>query len=734
MALYPFRLQRWHIGALISALCFIVFLPALNNEFVNWDDPLFVTQNTHIMQMDYDFFRWIFTNRETQWTPLRWISHAIDYQLWGLDPLGHHLSSLILHALNTFLVIVLITQLFEIVYDKAPPPLQEKARSRTRALIAGAATGILFGLHPLRVESVVWISERKDVLYAFFYLLGIICYLSYAVSAPNKKKNVFYLLCFFCFALSVMSKALAVLLPVILLLLDIYPLQRIQTPADLMPWKKVLLEKVPFFIISVAAVMINVGIHEEIGHIVPLEAYPVAVRIPVEFMAVFFYLLKMVWPLHLSLIYPYPQNVSFFQPEYIGSIILFVAITILCVFLWRRKKKIWLIVWAYFIIMILPVLVTKVFTGFAHDRYTYLSCIGPSLLMGAGISFLWSKNNRRTAAIGSIILVTVLFSFLTVRQIRVWKNSVTLWTNQIEKYPRYFPGYIYLAQTYLELLDFQKAKNFYNISLQIATDQKNRAYLLIALYRLAFLNLQLEQKPEALGNIQAFEKESRNDYKLNILKGYYCYINGDMKTALSFYHHVLTGGEDIDMFERTTLYTLMGDAYRSANMTVQALDAYDNALHLKISSPGAYYGIAKVYMLKGDFITAEKYLAIVLKMDPNNFKALTDMANTLFIQEDPDRALPFVQKAVALNPPFFHPYLVLATVLIAKGEEREAEIYISKARQFNVPEYMVLFNKSGAYSFRGDRQREKQYLNQLLRMENVPQHIRENARRMLSST
>ena len=437
---------------------------------------------------------------------------------------------------------------------------------------------------------------------------------------PNKKKTVFYLLSFFCFVLSVMSKTLAVLLPVILLLLDVYPLQRIQTPADFMPWKKVLLEKVPFFIISVAAVIINVGIHEELGYLVPFEAYPVSARIPVEFMAVFFYLLKMAWPLHLSLIYPNPQNVSFFQPEYIGSIILFTAITILCVFLWRRKKKTWLIVWAYFIIMILPVLVTRVFTGFAHDRYTYLPCIGPSLLIGAGISFLWSKNNRRTAAIGSIILVTVLFSFLTVKQIRVWKNSVTLWTNQTEKYPRYFQGYMYLAKSYHELLDFQKANNFYNIALQIATDQKNPKYLLSVLYRLAFLNLQLEQKPEALGSIQAFEKESPNDYRLNILKGYYWYVNGDMKTALSFYHHVLTGGEDIGKPEKTTIYTLMGDAYRSANMTVQALEAYDNALHLNISYPAAYYGIAKVYMSKGDFITAEKKLAIVLKMDPKQFQ------------------------------------------------------------------------------------------------------------------
>jgi len=462
---FSLGVKEWLVALSVTLITFLVFLPALGNDFVNWDDFKFVRGNEHIKWIDLDFLKWIFTNRETQWSPLRWISHAIDYKVWGLIPLGHHLSSIILHSINTLLAVVLIIKLLKIDNHTTSFSLEGEKKFYKKAFMASALTGILFGIHPLRVESVVWISERKDVLYAFFYLLSLIFYLHYSLPSHKKKKYVFYILCLFCFVCASMSKAMAITLPFVFIILDVYPLKRITFSGFNLAYE-VLIEKIPFLGISIIVSLINIGAHEEFVVISPFITPTVTERIIVAFKSISFYLVKMVWPFHLAPYYPYPEEISLTSPDYLGSFIFVLGVTIFSLFQWRKGRKIWLIIYLYYIITLLPVLGIIQFSPFyAADRYTYMPSLGPFLLIGLGLFFIWDKmslkgfSNSLLEKLALLIIISVIgfLSVLTVKQTKIWSNSITLWNHEIKQYPSATFGYRGRAQAYLDLGENQKA-------------------------------------------------------------------------------------------------------------------------------------------------------------------------------------------------------------------------------------------------------------------------------------
>jgi hypothetical protein len=341
-------------------------VPALQNDFVNWDDPEYVYENEQIRSLGKESLRWMLTAyHASNWHPLTWLSHAVDYAIWGLNPLGHHLTSIIFHGLNTFLVVILITRLVSFGRNDMPAqtclpagkvrnskPACRQARFEIRnSLLAGVVTGLLFGLHPLHVESVAWVSERKDVLYAFFYLLSILAYVRY-VRAGQGKGAVPYGVCMVLFVCSLLSKPMAVTLPVVLLILDVYPLGRF-TPLARKPGQGFLtggyrtVEKVPFFVLSIVSSILTVQAQGAGGALKSLQLHPLGERVLVSIRALLFYLFKMVWPNDLAPLYPYPAGVSLFDDiQYLGVVVLVIGITVFCFWQWRRQK-VWAAVWAY---------------------------------------------------------------------------------------------------------------------------------------------------------------------------------------------------------------------------------------------------------------------------------------------------------------------------------------------------------------------------------------------------
>jgi regulator of sirC expression with transglutaminase-like and TPR domain len=467
------------VAFLVALLTLLVYLPALQNGFVNWDDHKYVYENPYIQSIDFKLLKWMFTTfRAANWHPLTWLSHALDYAIWGLNPLGHHLTNIILHALNTFLVVLISIRLVN--YADSTLPFLTKGNP---SIIAGAVTGLLFGIHPIHVESVAWVSERKDVLYAFFFLLSILSYLKYTSSQRQEfsrhpsvvTRHWWYSLCLIFFVLSLMSKPMAVTLPVVLILLDIYPLERLHLKSAFISQRKVLIEKLPFLIFSIASSVITIIAQQAGRSVVPLWAYPFEDRLWIAIKAPCFYLFKIVWPTDLVPLYPFPIHLSL-NFEYIGSLFLIIIISIFCIWVWHMRQRFWLAIWVYYIITLFPVLgLIQVGGHAAADRYMYLPSIGPFLLFGLGISWVWEKIYiRDTNSIikklfisAPLIILLCFLSILTVRQEAIWKDSISLWDAELSQFPKLHVIYNNRAEAYMRLGNYQKAIDDYKKAIEV---------------------------------------------------------------------------------------------------------------------------------------------------------------------------------------------------------------------------------------------------------------------------
>ena len=425
-----------YVAALsIALLTFLVYLPSLGNGFVNWDDDIYVTNNPQIWTLDLNFLGWVFTSLVNyNWYPLTILSLAVDHAIWGLEPMGYHLTNATLHTINTLLVFTLALRLAGL----SGGPDVKGARSRD--LIIAATTALLFGVHPLHVESVAWVTERKDVLYACFFLLSIIAYLRYARDhingANGSRRALYYAASLLFFLLSLMSKPMAVTLPMVLLILDYYPLRRL---GDL---RRVLLEKLPFFALSLLLSVITVWAQNKGDALMALGDHPIWARLLVTAYGYVLYLYKMVLPLELAPYYPMEPVAGLLTAKYIGSAALVVAITWYLPRLARHHARLRPLcaAWFFYLVTLLPVSgIIQSGGQAAADRFTYIPLLGPFLLFGLGAGWLYEKtggNKRRVATLAAlVVLIFGALSYKSVTQILIWKDSLSLWTHEVELYP-----------------------------------------------------------------------------------------------------------------------------------------------------------------------------------------------------------------------------------------------------------------------------------------------------------
>jgi hypothetical protein len=438
-----------YVISLISALVtFIVYLPSLQNNFVTWDDGLYIVQNEHIKSLNLTFIKWSLTDIHTgNWHPLTWVSHAFDYAVWGMNPFGHHLTSILFHALNTFLVTLLVVKLIETRREKMDHEDHDRTiMSRASDLLASIVTGLLFGLHPLHVESVAWISERKDVLYAFFFLLALLEYVRYVsardASSPlrgmHENAQRAYISAFVLYCLAAISKPMAITFPAVLLILDWFPLQRLRTAGGR---RLAILEKIPFIIISIFFAGITFFAQKSAHALADSIPIPLALRIMNAAKALVTYLTNMALPLDLMPLYPHPYWVDpeLTSPQYLLPAIAVVLISA-CSIILMKRQKLWFAVWASYVIMLLPVLgIIQIGAQGMADRYTYLPIVGPFLVIGLSIGWAGdriiaagAKKTAWAAFMISLCMLAILVSSLTIKQIHLWKDGATLWGHELD--------------------------------------------------------------------------------------------------------------------------------------------------------------------------------------------------------------------------------------------------------------------------------------------------------------
>ncbi|NTW57713.1 MAG: tetratricopeptide repeat protein [Nitrospirae bacterium] len=458
---------KYAIAGLVSLITFAVYLRALQNDFVILDDDAYVFENLHIRSLDLSFLRWAFLDfYASNWHPLTWISHAVDYAIWGLNPFGHHLTSIILHGINTLLVVLLMIRLLEA--GRSSPT--GAGLSDRMMLAAAGTTGLLFGLHPLHVESVVWISERKDLLCAFFFLLSIMEYTKYVMcrwSAVAQQRtdsrrqktedsardtavqrgfitNKHYLMALGLFILALMSKPMAVTLPVVLLILDWFPFHRI---VSLKTLRSALIEKSPFFVLSLISSLLTIRAQHAGGALVPIIFVPLSTRVLVAVHSLLAYLSKMAVPVNLTPYYPLPEHVSLFSSEYFLAIVMVIGISVACIFI-AKTRQAWLSAWSYYLITLLPVIgIVQVGGQAMADRYTYLPSLGPFVLAGYAAAWMYNYPSTfrkkgilpvKAGGIALSVVMLVLMAQGTYQQIGVWKNSLVVLNYILEKEPH--PG------------------------------------------------------------------------------------------------------------------------------------------------------------------------------------------------------------------------------------------------------------------------------------------------------
>ncbi len=463
------------VAVAISLVTFLVYLPSLRNELLSWDDYEYVTDNAIIRSLDLRLIKSAFLEfHAANWHPLTLVSHALDYAVWGLNPLGHHLTNNILHALNTFLVVVLVIKLLNEYRQKEITKVSNIFVAERGALITAGVTGLLFGIHPAHVESVAWVAERKDLLCSLFFLLSIIAYTGHLSSAAALDKfgsNLFskkYLIALGFFILALLSKPMAVSLPAVLLILDWYPFRKIQSTKT---FAIAFLQKIPFIALSVITSILTILAQKNANTTILTAVLPFSTRVLVAAKALIVYLWKMILPLNLMPLYPYPLNVAPLSFEYFSPLVTIVGIQAICIMVMKRHN-LWLSVWSYYIVTLLPVLgLVQVGGQSMADRYTYLPSIGLFLLAGLAITWIlsnvWKLRKRRD--LFSNLLCAILFfmfvamAYLTTEQIGIWRNDIALWTYMIEEAPNtrayFYRGKAYYARGQLDkaLADYDSA-------------------------------------------------------------------------------------------------------------------------------------------------------------------------------------------------------------------------------------------------------------------------------------
>jgi len=403
--------MRCAVYGLITAVTLVVYAQVHAFDFVNVDDPLYVTANPHVQaRLSIDSVVWAFTNAHSgNWQPLTWLSHMLDYQVFGLRPGGHHLVNVLLHIANALL-------LFEVLR-------RGTRRASDTALWRSAAVAALFAFHPLHVESVAWVAERKDVLSTFFWLLTMAAYLHY-VGRPSARR---YVMVATPFALGLMAKSMLVTLPCVLLLMDYWPLRRFENAS---PWK-LAVEKAPLFALSAVFSVIAV-IAQHLGEsLMSLDAYPLRWRAANAVVSYAAYLHQTFWPRGLAVYYPHPKDtLPFVTVVAAGTLLL--ALTALAVY-WRKRRPYVLVGWLWYLGTLAPVVgLVQIGTQGMADRYTYIPSIGLFLALVWGLAELaaWRQIPRKAAAAAACVALAALAA-VTAVQVRHWRNSVTLFEHAL---------------------------------------------------------------------------------------------------------------------------------------------------------------------------------------------------------------------------------------------------------------------------------------------------------------
>jgi len=648
----------------ILVITFVCFLPVLQNDFTNSDDQHFILENPSVLSLDWkhilDNFRSTYVRVYVPLTVLTW---ALEYHFFGFNPFIFHLDNLFLHLG----VVALVYWLARCLGLKRLP--------------AGLAT-LIFSIHPLHVESVAWATERKDVLFGFFYAAALITYWKYIHSSSWRH----YGAAVFLGLLSILSKPTALSLPLIFFLYDWYAKRN---------WHpRLLIEKIPHFLYIIPIALMTFLSHGKTGHNIILPDRPLLQDFLFWVWSFSFYIKKFLFPIHLVAYPQHPEPISLFHGPYIVSIFIFMASVISLII--GRKNRLLIFAFAFYSLSMFffwrygsLIKYTEPVAG----RHMYLPCLGFCLLIGqtasAWIDSLRHKIPKIIYSIG-VICIICLLGIKTYSLTHLWRDSITFWTYVIENNKRCaYRGYIGRANAYLENKKYALAFQDANSSLDIKSDT-------LAAYNIRGMVLATQN------NLDAAIKEYTKGIRLNP-EGrnlYVTYLNrADAYIRQEYYHLAL---KDIDAAltskpDYTRAFSRRGKAYLYLGDLNKALKDFNQAIFLNPSEPIHYYDRGTLYMQQGRYGLALRDFNRAISMKPDDYITIDQRGVVHYLKGNDQAALHDFNAALDINPQFAKSYNNRATVLMHRANYKAALSDINETIKLD-PNYAIAYaNRSKIY-------------------------------------
>jgi protein O-mannosyl-transferase len=662
---------KYFIVIFLIVTSFIAFGRILGNGFTNFDDNIYITENNHIKAgLNSETIKWAFSAVvSSNWHPLTLLSHTLDWSLFGANASGHHLINLLLHIGNALLLFFFLNKV-------------------TKSLWPSAFVAVLFALHPLRVESVAWAAERKDVLSMFFGMATLYVYALYV----EEHKLSRYFLCLTLFALGLMAKPMLVTLPFVLMLLDFWPLGRWQKAlapvnvpvaaseksekkktkqrkADSIKEKKIstplasrspiirslLWEKAPFIFLTIVSSVITIWAQSKGGAVASMEKLSFLARVLNATMSYISYIYKIFWPVDLAVFYPYED--PFLQLPVAGALLILIAITIIVIY--TIKKLPFLFVgWFWYLGTLIPVIgLVQVGRQAMADRYTYLPSIGIGIILIWGIGYLLPKEKlRKIILIPAAVIVLFVLTFLTWQQSGYWKNSVSLFNHALE-----------------------------------ATKNNDLAH-----YNLANALIKQGKNSEAI--IHFSKAIAINPYH----DGAHCNLGvalaaeGKKEEAITHYLEAIKINPDQD-----AAYSNLGIVLAAEGKKEEAIAHYLTAIKINPDYADAHYNLANLLLKQGQIDQAINHYLEAIKINPDHADAHCNLADIFVKQNKIDHAIEHFREAVRINPSSFASLNNLGVNLEKQLKHEEAIQYYRRALLIEPKNPGIHFNLGVALGNKG---------------------------------
>ncbi len=638
------------INLFIIVLVFLVYLQVKDFEFINFDDNEYIYENRHVQKgLTPESILWAFTSTHAaNWHPLTWLSHLLDVSLFGVKAGMHHLTNVIFHLFNSILLYLVF-------------------RMMTGHLWKSFIVAALFALHPIHVESVAWIAERKDVLSTFFWFLTMLCYLWYAKSPDFRR----YLSVLLFYTLGLMSKPMLVTLPFVLLLLDYWPLKRFDNFTMEMEGdhlknkvylKNLIIEKIPLFILAAGSSFITFFVQKSGKAVVAIGEHPLGDRLANAVISYASYMGKMIWPFNLAIFYPYPSSFSIIRVT--GAIFLLIAITI-AVVKFKNQHKYLVTGWLWYIGTLVPVIgLVQVGSQAMADRYSYVPLIGLFIIVVWGISAVSVKWRNRNIMLS--ITTAVIFSIFINSswvQTSYWMNSITLFQHALDVTADNHMAHTNLAVALEEKGRIEEAQKHYSKALSITPYDK------IAHNNIGKFLIKQGRTDEALDHY--FEALCIDpDYaRAHFNIGIAMERQGEKNKAIEYFLNAV----DIEL-DYLEAYIHLGYIEAEQGRIDQAIHYYSEALRIDPDLKTIHFNIGIALVKKRRFTEAISHYSKVLRLQPEDAEVHNNIGTALIRIGEIEKAVYHFREALRIKPGYTIASKNLSNTLAARKKSLERNI------------------------------------------------------------